>query len=412
MAKWFPRFLLLTAGLLFLDRCASYAVKIQEPRYLLEAGHYEVAIEKLKVLAEARDNDELLYLMDLGYAYHLAARYPEAIQAFLRAEKIAEIVDYTSLSQEVGSVVLNDEIKPYKGENFEKLLINTYLAMDYALSHQYEEALVECRKVNHKLDLMIAEGGLPYEQNAFAKYLAATLFEARKEYNDAFVDYRLALKWFSDYHYLPSPLLRMADKLKASQEFDEYKKRYPGVTDFRIEKKQGEIVLLLEQGKAPLKVPSSQMRLIPVFEKREFSSDYVWLGTSAGKNLVRSYPLFDIERTAIRELDHRLGQIIAKKVGGVIAKEILAHQVEKQADSPLAGFLARVLLHGTDRADLRSWTTLPATLQIARVTLPVGVHDVYLNQVDKYGRQFRVKEWKQLEVKPLEKVFLNYRTQD
>ena len=400
--------ILFFAVALLLLRCSSYASKIAEPRNLLEAQQYDNAIEKLRRLAEAKDNDELLYLMDLGYAYHLAGYYKEAIETFLKADKIAEIVDYTSLSQEVGSVILNDDIKPYKGENFEKLLINMYLAIDYTLSHQYEDALVECRRVNHKLDMMISQGGLPYEQNSFAKYLAAALFESRNEINDAFVDYRTVLKWAGDYPYVEAPLLRLADKLKASQEFSEFKEQFPKTEDYKISKNQGEVILLLETGRAPVKVPSQQLNLVPVFKKRSYFIEYGWLEDKSGAFKARTYPLYSIETTAIRELDQRLGAIVAKKIGGVVAKEVIAYGIEQQTKSPLLGFITRVILHGTDRADLRSWTTLPAQLQIARLTLPVGKHDI----VFKEGNMNRTKEWSQVEVKPLEKVFLNYRTRD
>ncbi len=163
---------------LFFAGCATYSNKIREPRSLFEQRNYDAAIEKLKPLVEKKDNDHLLYLLDLGTVYHNAGRYQDAINTFLEAEKVAEIKDYTSLSEEAGSVLLSDNIKAYKGEHFENVLINVYLAIDFTLMGKWESALVECRKVNHKLDRMISEGKLPYDHNAFAKYLAAALFES------------------------------------------------------------------------------------------------------------------------------------------------------------------------------------------------------------------------------------------
>ena len=145
-------------------------------RNAIDYGQYGLAIDDLKRLVDRDDNDRLLYLLDLGLAYHAAGRYNEAIETFLKADQLAEIIDYTSLSQEIGSFVANDNLKRYRGENFEKVLINVYLAMDYSLSGHWDDALVECRRVNQKLDRMIREGGLPYERNGFAKYLSAVLF--------------------------------------------------------------------------------------------------------------------------------------------------------------------------------------------------------------------------------------------
>src|SRR5207249_3204564 len=150
--------------------------------------------------------------------------------------------------------------------------------------------------------------------------------------------------------YLGEPLLRVADKLKASQEFAEYKKHYPSITKFRLGRNEGQIILLLEQGRAPIKVPSPSFRLIPTFHVRSYSSHFGWLRD--GNMAAQTYGLYDIEKTAIRELNHKMGLILAKKVGGVVVKEVLAAQVEKETKSPLLGALTSLALHATDSADL------------------------------------------------------------
>jgi uncharacterized protein len=394
---------------LLIVSCASYSTRIQEPRKHFDRGEYDVAIEELKKLTEKKDNDELLYWMDLGMVFHTAGRYPEAINAFSHADKLAEIKDYTSLTQEAASVMLSDQVKPYKGEDFEKIMVNMYLALDYTMLHKWEDALVECRRVNHKIDMMISQGGLPYEQNAFAKYLAASLFEAQNEINDAFVDYRNLLKWKSNLPYLAPPLLRIAADQHDYDELEEYQKRFPDVTNYKIGKNQGEIILLLEQGRAPVKVPSPAFRLLPTFRRQNYTSDYAWLRVGEG-NRARTFSLYDVEATAIKELDHRTGLIIAKKVTGIVLKEVAAEIVAKETHSPIAGALTSILLHATDSADLRSWTTLPARLQLARLVVPAGRQDIDLDMVTNYGSVTRsVKRWTAIQVKPGEKVFLNYR---
>lgn len=374
-------------------------------------GRFDQAITKLKEYADKKDNDELLYLMDLGLAYHTAGRYKDAITTFLRADRIAEVKDYTSISAEAGAVLLNDEIKSYKGEDFEKLLINMYLAIDYTMAKDWENALVECRKVNHKIDMYVSQGQKPYQHNAFAKYLSAALFEARGEYNDAFVDYRQLLKWgFQSFPYLGIPLLRLAEKLQASQEYDEYRKKFPGVTGYRIGRNEGEIVVLIEQGKVPYKVPSPEFRLVPILQKNHYLTDHAKINYD-GKPGPQTYTLFDIETTAIKELKDKAAGIIAKKIGGIAAKEAAAYGVQKATNSELAGALTSIFLHATDTADLRSWTTLPATLQLARFVVPAGRHDFSLDMVTRGGGEIKgAKRWDGVQVKAGEIVFLNYRS--
>ena len=244
---WFKN-ALLALGLFVALGCSTYAGKIRNVRYLFESAQYESASEELQKLVELKDNDQLLYLLELGMVHHAAGKYAQAIESFKEAEKIAVLNDYTSISQEVGSVILNDSTKVYKGEDFEKILINVYLAIDYTLLGKWEEALVECRRVNQKLDVMISQGKMPYQYNSFAKYLAASLFESQQEYNDAFVDYRAVKKWMNEFVYLPAPLMRVADKLKAEEELQSYLREFPKYKNYRLGKGEGEVILILEQG--------------------------------------------------------------------------------------------------------------------------------------------------------------------
>lgn len=408
------RLLLLGLALVWLSGCATYASRIQRPRSLFRAGEYGPAIEELKKLVDNHDKDELLYLMDLGLVQHTAGIYADAIATFTRADKMAEVKDYTSVSQEAASLLTSDDAKVYKGEDFEKLLIDVYLAMDYTLQHSWEDALVEARVVNHKIDLYNSEGKLPYEHNAFAKYLSASLFEARKEYDDAFVDYRLLAKWVPGYPYLGVPLLRLAATLQDSQEFDEYKKQFPSDAGrYRLAPGDGEIILLLEQGRAPIKVPNPSFKLMPIFRRQSYYSAYARLRVDGAPGEARSYTLFDIEQTAIKELDHKSGPILAKKLAGMAVKGAVGYGVAKATGSKELGELAGLLLFASDHADLRSWSTLPAKLQLARLAVPAGRHNVMLDMVSAYGTESRAaKEWVGVNVKPGETVFLNYRSRD
>lgn len=393
---------------LVLSGCASWASRARGPQSALDRGEYDKAIEQFDELAKRRDRDELLYLMDLGMAAHAASRYEDAIRALRRADELADVKDYTSITEESAAILLHDEVKPYKGEDFEKVLINAYLAVDYALLGKLEEALIECRRVNHKLDRYIREGQLPYKRNHFAKYLAGALFEAGREWNDAFVDYRQLLSWGGDEALLAGPLLRLAHVLQAEQEMASYRGRFKNAS-WKIGRDEGEIILIVEVGRSPRKVPSEQFHLVPRFDKRPYTADSVVLRAGEGRE-TRSRTLFDIEETAIRELDAKMAAILAKKVGGVAVKQLVADRVAKETESKFLGFLTALFLHASDRADLRSWSTLPAKLQIARLVVPSGRLDVELDMVRISGEiQRNVRRWAGLEVRPGAKVFLSHR---
>lgn len=404
--------LIAVAGLFLFSGCASYENRIEKPRTLFERGQYDEAIKELQGLVERKDNDQLLYLMDLGLVQHEAGHYADAIKTFTIADKQAEIKDYTSITTEAASVMLSDEVKPYKGEDFEKILIDVYLAIDYTLLHNQEDALVQCRLVNHKLDLMISQGQLPYQRNAFAKYLSASLFESGGEIDDAFVDYRQLQKWAPSTPYLGAPILRIADRRHDEQELEEYQKIYPTEKNYRLGPSQGEVILILEDGRTPVKRASPQFRLLPKFYKRYYATDYGFLrdASAASGAEARSYTFYDIESTAMRDLDHRVGLIVTKKLAGYALKEAAAYGVQKATNSELAGALTSIILHATDKADLRSWTTLPARLEIARLALPAGKHRIAFDSVSVNGaRTPNRKIWENVDVQPGKIVFLNYR---
>ena len=55
----------------------------------------------------------------------------------------------------------------------------------------------------------------------------------------------------------------------------------------------------------------------------------------------------------------------------------------------MVGLLGAVVSVATEAADLRSWTTLPAEIGVARLALPPGRHDVLVRFYDRFGSEVR-----------------------
>src|SRR4051812_44003174 len=246
---------------------------------LFRAGRYSEAADHLKIgLEKEGDNgrDLLLFLLDEGLALHSAGRFEESNKAFLRADKIAEIKDYTSLATEAGTLLTSENIKDYKGEDFENCLINNYLAMNYALMGDAENALVEARRVNHKLQLMITDGQRKYKQDAFARYLSAILYESQGNWNDAYVDYKMAHDLEPAIPGLGRDLWRMAFLQHDRDDQEQWDEEYHLTDADHAEAKKvlqkspklGEIIVLYENGISPVKQPNPQWRSLPRFYPR------------------------------------------------------------------------------------------------------------------------------------------------
>jgi hypothetical protein len=380
---------------------------------LFRQGQYEEAAAKLEEgLKEQGENgrDLLLYLLDLGLALHAAGKYEESNRAFLRADKIAEIKDYTSLATEGATFLSGDNLKDYKGEDFEKVLINTYLAMNYALLGKWEDALVEARRVNRKLHLMVTEGERKYKQNAFARYLSAVLYEAEGEWNDAYIDYKQARELEPGFPGLGRDLWRMAWLLRMPDQMERWEDELKLTREDKEAAKlasprsgRGEIIVLFENGISPVKRPNPEWTSLPKFYPR-FNPVLHAVVRVDGAEAGTTVRLHDIESTAIANLEEKWGGLLARKLAGVVVKEVAADQIERATKSELAGFLARVFFYASDQADLRSWNLLPKDLQVARVVVAPGLHTV---SVDPVGAE-PVGE-KTVHVAAGKKVFVNFR---
>lgn len=396
--------------------CSSARTKDREADRLFASGQYYEASEHLKkglVKEGEGGRDRLLYLLDLGLALHAAGKYDESSKIFLEADRLAEIKDYTSLAAETATAFVSENLKPYKAEDFENVLISVYLALDYTALGMSEDALVEARRVNRKLYLMVSEGKRKYKQNAFAHYLSGILHESIGEADNAYIDYKRVHGLMPAYPGLGRDLWRLATQLHIREDQERWKKEF-ALDDAALEQakkslpkaKNGELIVLFQNGISPIKQPNPDWHVLPKFYPRanpvtraEVKAD----GASLGETAV----LEDIEATAIQNLDEKYGALVAKKIAGLVGKEVVATVVENQTKSPLIGLLTRVALQVADQADLRSWNLLPKDLQAARFALPPGEHEIEVTPVESKGDALK----RNVRIEPGKKAFLIVRYQ-
>jgi hypothetical protein len=347
---------------------ASLSEKAQGEFY---SNQYQKVADELKEESEKESKDQLLYVLDRATALFLAQNYEESLRVFHKADKLAEIADYTSLTKETATLITNDKIIPYKGEEFEYVLISQYLALNYLMLQKYEDALVECRRVNQKIYQMVFEGKRKYQQSAMAIYLSAMIYEDQKKYDDAYIDYQKVYELKSDLSFLREDLYRLAWLSKNRQGQERWKNTF-SLTDEEIKhikekQKWNEVIVIAEVGKSPEKRPHPNWSALPKYVSR-FSPVRAIEVFRGEEKLGSTEPLFDVEATSVDALDQKFAGLIAKRIGGVVAKEVLADQVERRVD-PLVGGLLRLGMYIADQADLRSWLTLPREYQVFRFKL-------------------------------------------
>ncbi|MFC1508474.1 hypothetical protein ACFL60_02180 [Candidatus Omnitrophota bacterium] len=139
-------------------------------------------------------NNKLLLNLDTGIAEVFNGNFSTGRKKLISVGKMSEGYYTKSITLNILSVLTNDLTLPYYGEDYELVFAGSIAALAYAASGDIEDALVEARLSEHRLNVMSTsyEGKKKYSDDAFAHYLAGMLFEADGNYNDAVVSYKRA----------------------------------------------------------------------------------------------------------------------------------------------------------------------------------------------------------------------------
>ncbi|MBW1753848.1 MAG: hypothetical protein JRJ46_12305, partial [Deltaproteobacteria bacterium] len=211
-------------------------------------------------------NAKLLFLLDSAMVNMYCGNFEISQKSFHKAEDLADILWTKSVSKNIFSLVSNEYVLPYNGEDFERAMINLMSAIGYLQVDQVDEALVEFRRLDALLTLYNSkyEKKNVYKEDAFARYLSGIVHETDKELDDAFIDYYKACQIYAEYKeaygtHAPSSLeedlLRVAEIV---DRMDEAKSVVPDVEKRFWLKQQdaadlGKIVFIQFIGHSPLK---------------------------------------------------------------------------------------------------------------------------------------------------------------
>ena len=368
---------------LLLTGCAGdYIARTAGYRHAYEVYQYPPAIQGFTNEVQSGPQiDRLLALMDQGMVLHAAGKFEESIKVLAEADKLSERLDFTSVSEEAKVLLSSERERAYRGEDFEKLMISTLQALNYAQLGKDEDALVEVRRVNERMQRMINEEKKPYEQLAVARYLTGVLWEDQGHADDAFIDYWAANKLAGDLGSLAEPLVRLAKETGRDDAFRQLRKQYPWVQPQPLARDEGQILVVLEAGKVPVKTngsrsggPKAEVIAVPVFRDRPWIRDSQVVLDGDANTAVRPTTITSLEQVAKIHLDHRVDGLIARQFGALAIRTGAAVGVGQATGSEALGILTFLALSYVNQPDLRSWMSLPAEFQLARFRVPAGVH--------------------------------------
>ncbi len=361
--------------------CAGggYVRKSRSARRAFENRKYDKALAWYHKQKPGR-TDRLLYLLDQGVILHTAGRYQASLAIFKQAIDLSDQMHGPQVASKSAAVITNDNYIPYKGEKFERLLMQTFQVMNYLGLGQYQEALIEVRRLHNRFGAFLKQDAKPYLQNAFATYLSGLTWEANGKLNDAYIDYKNTYRMAGGNPILAQDLLRGSRWLGFLSDHQRWRKVF-GKSYRALPRNRGELIVLLQAGSVIEKRSTEErhsLQIVPVPYYPELSGKPRPAKVKVVKGpSMQTVPLYDVDAAAVGTLRDNKAGIVARAIARLAAKEGAAVAVGKKIDKDL-GVLLGILVLATNRADMRSWLTLPSSFQVAKLSLPAGTYQLKL----------------------------------
>lgn len=364
-------------------------------RGLYEAGRYELALQKLQSSpVKHQHRNRLLYHLELAVLYDRLGRLQKSRQEFFRAAQLVKELYTVSVSKEAASFIVSSDTSEYRGEDYEKIFIHTLLALSYLSSNELQEALVEARRINlrlHAINRGHGDAQNRYNDDAFARYLAAMIHEVDGNVDSAFIDYHKAwqlyrdeFKIFNDARMPRQAALALYHMShKAKRQVEPALRQSLTRVERRRNAERAEVAVIHQLGRIASKeareflLPLEQQVVrfsFPVIVIRQV--DYGRSGVMLRERgeverFIASEQMLNLDQVAQATLEDRRARLTAKQVTRLIAKGVMTDQVQRKFGA-LAGVAFNLYAAATETADTRSWSLLPARIAVTRFAVPAG----------------------------------------
>ncbi len=446
------RLVVLLVFLLSFDSCMTWYDKRQGYNSAIEHQDWRSASEWLNKEGNKRSRNRLLFLLEQGFVQRQSGYLRASNRSWLEADQLME--DFRKKQgSEMLALISNPMMKPYQAEDAEFVLVHYYLALNFLELKEFESALVECRRIQLRMQELEDKykGKNRYSCDAFVLMLSGMIYEAMGNSNDAFIAYRNAYNCYQEVakkqfdteapQSLKEDILRTARKNGFLDELDRYEKEW-GIQWNPDTLRSAEIIILVNHGLGPVKaenslsffmvqgaggvvnftdesgtlnfpfmMPSSSeeksalgrvqsLRIaFPKYVTRDKRYDQLEL-TMGGQVFplavvenVNAIAFQSLEDRKARELGNSLMRLAVKKGIEMALRE------QDQTLGAIVGLAGAI----SEKADTRHWQTLPYEVLMKRIPVQAGSHQLILNWkgVQSKADTFSVS------IKPGETLFLS-----
>lgn len=360
-----------------------------------------------------RDKD-ILYFMEKGEVLRLKKSFSESFTTWMEAEKMVDDseneakITLGKVGGGATSLLVNDKSMRYDGQDYEKVLLSTRLALDHISMGNLEGARVQIKKT-HEREAIIEElhskeiqeqeeeakskgitttmedlKGYPVAtlnssevtqlknsyQSAFSHYLAGYLYESLGEVGLAAPGYKKAIEINPNVQTIKNDLSGLDQRVAE-----------------RGHKTYVDVLFVIENGFAPtvssmmIPIPAPVVGIVPIsFPLLDSDPSAGLLATTIKlptNNMVTLEKITNIDAMAKKSLRDRLPAIIIRGLVRAAAKG--ASQAAAYKQDLIAGLVVNAINVATESADERTWKTVPSSISIARAKLPLGKNKIIVN---------------------------------
>ncbi len=424
------RYLFLLLITVVLSSCATYYQKNFQLQDYISNGNFNAANKLLdKDKKGDQGNNRVLNYMNRGLVNFMLGNYETSNYYFNKADLYNE--DFSSgIGNEALALISNPMVKPYKPEDFEAVMVHYYKSLNYLMLNNYEDALVECRRINIQLQELndkYKKTKNKYANDAFAHNLMGMIYDASGDKNNAFIAYRNAYDAYKNEYtelfnldapeQLKKDLVRTCYQIGFMQEYEFYSKQF-NITYNPENETDGSLIFLWMNGFGPVKAEWSinftntgYNNGWVTFVNEDFGFNFpIYIGNrkgseqSAFKNLsfLRvafpkyverkpqfnqasivynniSYPLElseNINAIAFQSLRDRMARELSNGIARLVTKKAMESLVNSE-DKNL-GTIVSIINAVTEKADTRNWQSLPYAIHYTRIPLKQGDNQLKL----------------------------------
>ncbi|RKS85964.1 hypothetical protein DES39_1382 [Orbus hercynius] len=365
-------------------------------------------------------SDPLLWTLNGGALARQCSDYKKSIEYLDQAEAIFKqqetALEINSIGHSVASILVNNNINDYQGENYEKIMMNVYKGLNFMSLNDFDYARVEFNRVLDRqrratefFEKEIDNAYNQYNQSEYMREICQPVAENTKisRYNGDITPEMIYPNFVNPFATYISALFFYLDKdySKARDLFKQTTRMLPNQQQVQADLKLAEqgaqtkqhyAWLIYENGQGMIKRSFTYRFPAYLFTDKVVTSD-VSLPTIYKRSV--SYPYLKLNQTKTTEITNmdniiqiefskKLPGIITEAMLNMVAKSAMQYTLEKNLEEyggKLWGFLYQL---ATDTADVRQWRAMPKNFQIARVPMTDNRLTIYkpdgsiLTQID------------------------------